>query len=216
MSRLLDWIRGRGRNPLESPHGAATGEVVRAAVTEPSERAAVAAPAADDDPLGDGALAGQAQALGVSVEMLRTMHGARRELVALVAQDPRAWGFDLVARGAVRRDLAAEFRQRTRLTGTIGDSFLQGHEPLLALAPDPLTTPAGHPLDRVLREQARLDADAARDLARHLRVTVQASLGAPLDHESIEHAVRELAWDHELDAARIAPQVLDALADVTA
>lgn len=203
MSRLLDWILGRGRNPLE-----------RAQPSAAQGGWSAPAPESAGD-VGAESLASQAQALGVSVEMMRTMHGARRELVKLVSADPRAWGFDLVARGEPRRDIAAEFRQRTRLTGSIGDSFLQGHGPLLALSPDPLTTPEGLPLDRVLAEQARLDTDAARDLARHLRVTVQASLGAPLDVDSIGHAVREIAWDHELDAARVTPQVLSALTRVT-
>jgi hypothetical protein len=198
VSRLLDWLLGRGRDPL--------------ALESPPARAESPSVAATDEQ--DDSLRAQAQALGVSVDMLRTMHGARRELVQLVAADPRTWGFDLAPPGEGRRDLATEFRQRTRLTGTIGASFLQDHEPLLACAPNPLTMPDGIPLDGLLREQARLDVDSARDLAGQLRATVQASLGRPLDHAAVEHAVREVAWDHELDAAQVAPLVLRAMSDV--
>jgi hypothetical protein len=155
-----------------------------------------------------------ASALGVSGETYRAMQVELQALVRLVAEDPRAWGFDLLPRSAPRRDVEAEFRRRTRLTGTLGGSFLQGQDALLALVPNPPTMPDGTPLDAQLQHVARLEPDAARDLAQHVRSTIQATLGQPIDEHAIEHAVREAAWDHDLDAARTTPNVLRAVAQL--
>jgi hypothetical protein len=162
----------------------------------------------------DQALRDWARELGVTVDVMQRLVEQRRALVYDVAEDPRAWGFDLIERGARRRDVATEFRAATRLQGTLAESFLAEHAALLKLVPDPLTLPDGSPLDEHLVRAARLDAPAASDIARQLRSTLQVRLGRPLETEHVEHAVREAAWDHELEAARVTPDVLRALVRV--
>lgn len=223
--RLLDWLLGRGRNPLEVPDerdGRADRPRVETTphVRTPEHRPArevdpsVAAAEARSDADEDVALRAQANTLGVTPDVMRRMLSERAVLVAEVAQDPRAWGFDLLRPGAERRDLAAEYRRRVRLTGSLGDSFLGWFEPLMALVPDPPTLPDGTPLDQHLARHARLEPEAARDIAHHVRTTLQATLGAPLDADAVEHAVREASWDHDFDVARVLPQVLHAMGDV--
>lgn len=214
--RLLDWLLGRGRNPLEAP-GASTQPRSRVTTTPhlrtPERHGGDAQPdARDAEP--DELMRQQAQSLGVSVESLATMLEQRELFVAKVQADPRAWGFDLAAAGAPRRDAAEEYRRATRLTGVLGESFLSGYEPLMAAAPDPLTMPDGTPLPRHLEATVRLDAEAARDIADHIRSTIQARLGRPLDADAFAHAVREAAWDHELDAAQVTPYVLRAVEEL--
>jgi hypothetical protein len=162
----------------------------------------------------EAALDGWARELGVDREVMQRLVEQRRALVYDVAADPRGWGFDLLQPGARRRDVATEFRQQTRLTGTLADSFLQGHAPLLALVPDPPTLPSGRPLDEHLVERARLDPDVARDVAQHVRTTIQAGLGRALVAEDFAHAVREAAWDHDVDAAQVGSVVERAVADL--
>lgn len=162
----------------------------------------------------DSALREQATGHGVSTEVMRRLVEQRREQLAEVAPDPRAFGFDLLDRGAARRDVVTEFRARTRTQGPLAESFLAGSDQLLQLTPRPLTMPDGTPLDRHLEEAAGLMPEAAAHVADHLRVTLQARLGRPLEVEHVEHAVREAAWDHELDAARVTPDVLRALVRV--
>lgn len=191
MRRLLDWLRGRGTDPLAPTH----------------------VPASDgpDEPEGEVALQQWARELGVEPETMQVLVEQRRALVYDVAQDPRAWGLDLLPTGAPRRDIAAELRARTRVTGALAGSFLVEYDALLELAPDPPTLPDGMPLDEHLVREARLSPEVARDLSAHVRSTMQASLGRPLDAGAIEHAVREVAWDHDLDAARVAPLVVGAM-----
>lgn len=155
----------------------------------------------------DAALAEWARELGVDSAVMRVLVEQRRALVYDVAADPRGWGFDLLPAGARRRDIGTEFRRHTRLTGALGDSFLQGHAPLLALVPDPPTMPDGTPLDELLVTGARLAPEAASDIAQHVRSTIQLTLGRPLDRDAFDHAVREAAWDHDLDAARVSDHV---------
>lgn len=197
MSRLLDWLRGRGRDPL--------------AVERP--------PAVADEPppedVGEQALQQWARELGVEPAVMQSLVEQRRALVHEVAEDPRAWGMDLLPTGSPRRDVAAELRARTRVTGALAGSFLVAHEALMELVPDPPTLPDGTPLDVHLQRSARLEPDVARDLADHVRSTIQATLGHPLGVDAVEHAVREVAWDHDLDAARVAPAVVAAMRDWT-
>ncbi|MCW2924931.1 MAG: hypothetical protein JWM98_2335 [Thermoleophilia bacterium] len=167
--------------------------------------------AAGDDPA---TITAWARELGVTPEVMGRMVSERGALVAQVAVDPRAWGFDLLPAGAPRRDVSDEYRARTRLTGAISESFLAGHAPLLAMVPDPPTLPDGTPLDVQLLQEARLEPDVVHDLTQHLRTTIQARLGRPLDAEAVEHAVRDVAWDHDLDVANTLPRVLAALARV--
>jgi hypothetical protein len=176
----------------------------------------VAAPLPDivDDDAGEEALGDWARELGVDRDVMQRMVEQRRALVFDVADDPRSWGFDLLPIQSPRKDVTAEYRRHTRLTGTLGASFLQDHAPLLRLVPDPPTMPDGTPLDDYLVAQARLDEDSAIAIARHLRTTIQATLGEPLDRAGVEHAVREVSWDQDLDAARVTPMVLHALRDV--
>ncbi len=209
--KLLDWLLGRGRNPLETP------EATSRVSTTPHVRTPEQRSDGSDVSLADEAdelIQAQAQALGVSVESLLTMIEQRELFVAKVEAEPRAWGFDLAPADAPRRDAAEEYRRATRLTGVLGESFLSGYEPLMAAAPNPLTMPDGTPLARHLEISARLNADAARDIAQHVRTTVQARLGRPLDADAFEHAVREAAWDHELDAAQVTPLVLRAVEEL--
>lgn len=198
--RLLDWILGRGRNPLEVPAAATTTRVPDEPAPERS--------APDDE------LRRWATAMGVTPEVMSRLVEARAALVADIAGAPRSWGLDLVPHGASRRDAASEFRQRTHLQGQLAESFLVDHGALLDVVPDPPTMPDGTPLDALLVRAARLTPDAARDIAQHVRRTIQATLGAPLDPAAVEHAVREAAWDHELDAAVVTPHVLRALNEV--
>lgn len=199
---LVAWILGRGRNPLEVP--------------ERSPRRVPSPAVVDDeeDPGDARVLGAWAAEHGVTPDVMSRLVAQRRVLVAQVAEDPRAWGFDLLAASAPRRDVATELRAGTRLQGALAASFLAGHAPLLALVPDPPTLPDGTPLDEQLVRAARLEREAARDLASHVRSTIQARLGRPLDPEAFEHAVREAAWDHDLDAQRTLPRVLDAVSDV--
>lgn len=192
MRRLLAWLRGRGSDPLET------------------------GPAAQDGaPVGDGTLQQWARELGVEPAVMQVLVEQRRALVYDVAEDPRAWGFDLLPAGAPRRDVATELRTRTRVTGSLAGSFLVDHDALLALVPDPLTLPDGTPLDEHLRRTARLAPEVARDIAAHVRTTIQASLGQPLDVDAVEHAVREATWDHDLDASRVTPTVVRAMQEWT-
>jgi hypothetical protein len=179
---------------------------------------AAASPPADPDVAvdRDAALRQWATELGVSEDVMQRLVEQRRALVYDVAADPRAWGFDLIERGGRRRDVATEFRSQTRLQGALAESFLAEHSALLKLVPDPLTLPDGTPLDEHLVRAARLEPEAAADIARQLRSTLQVRLGRPLEAEHVEHAVREAAWDHELDAARVTPDVLRALVQVIA
>ncbi|MCB0879249.1 MAG: hypothetical protein KDC46_09755 [Thermoleophilia bacterium] len=162
----------------------------------------------------DAALADWARELGVDTTVMQRLVEQRRGLVYDIAESPRTWGFDLCPARAPRRDAATEFRRQTRLTGTLGDSFLQDHEPLLALVPDPPTMPDGTPLDEHLVAEARLSPEAAIDVARHVRAVIQQSLGRPLDPAAIEQAVREAAWDHDLDAAQATRHVIGALSEL--
>lgn len=160
------------------------------------------------------ALRDWARELGVSVEVMARLVEQRRALVRDVAAEPRAWGFDLCERRATRRDVAMELRGRTRLQGALAESFLAGHAALLRLVPDPPTMPDGTPLDAQLERRANVAPEVARDIAAHVRTTIQATLGRPLEQESVEHAVREAAWDHDLEAARVQRDVLHALRSV--
>ena len=198
MSRF-GWLLGRGSNPLDVPDRAPA----EAAPPEPQRAAASSEHVRQ-----------QAISLGVSAETLAEMVDQREQFVAQVAADPRAWGFNLLASGAPRRSVVDEYRRATRLTGTLGESFLASHDALMAVVPEPPTMPDGTPLDEHLVRATRMSGDAARDIAHHVRTTIQATLGAPLDEAAVERAVREAAWDHELDAAQVTPLVLRALADV--
>jgi hypothetical protein len=162
----------------------------------------------------EGVLRGWATELGVSTEVMSRLVSQRRELVQDVAVDPRAWGFDLIERDASRRDVVTEFRSRSRTQGPLAESVLRGYEPLLRLTPRPLTMPSGTALDAHLVDAVHLDSEAAAEISDQLRSTLQVRLGRPLGAEHVEHAVREAAWDHELDAARVTADVLRALADV--
>lgn len=158
------------------------------------------------------ALLDQARAHGVDAEVFARMLEGVDELVEQVRRDPRAWGFDLLPVGVARRSVEQEFAARVRIRGPLAASFLQGHGPLLACAPDPLTVPSGASVASVLVDRARVDEEMATELAQLLRTTIQARLGGPLDRAAVEHAVREVAWDREVDAAQITPMVLHALA----
>lgn len=195
---LLDWLLGRGRDPLEPP---------REAAPEPPVDTLMPVPAADE-------VRQRATQFGVTAEVMQRMLDAREELAAEIAREPRAWGFDLLPAGAQRRDLVAELRSRTRLQGPLAESFVADDGRLLALAPDMPTMPDGTPLDEQLVRHAGLAPEAARDVARHVRATMQARLGRALDEEAFEHAVREAAWDHELDAGVVTPPVLGAVASL--
>lgn len=59
----------------------------------------------------------------------------------------------------------------------------------------------------------RFDTPAPDHLEMKTRLD-QARLGRPLDAEAFEHAVREAAWDHELDATQVAPLVLRAVEEL--
>lgn len=152
--------------------------------------------------------------LGVQPELLVRLVQLRSQLVAEVADDPLAWGFGLLPRGMAPRDLVEEFRMRTRTQGDLAESFIAGHPPLLELMPDHLMLPSGRPLAIELTTRAALEPDAAFELATHLRSTLQARLGRPLDADAVAHAVREVAWDHQLDASLVTARVLAVLADV--
>jgi hypothetical protein len=162
----------------------------------------------------DAQLRSWAAELGVQPELLRRLIEARSTLVAEVADDPLAWGFGLLPKGVRPRDLVEELRAHSRTRGPLAESFIAGHPPLLRLMPEHLTLPAGRPIAIEFTLQAGLEPDAAWELAQHLRTTLQARLGRPLDAESVAHAVREIAWDHQLDAALIGPRVQAALAPV--
>ena len=216
MSRLLDWIRGRGRDPLTPPDDLVPGSPAPATPSSTHHHTPIphGEPHGVDQEEADAELEQWARELGVDTLVMRTLVEQRRALVFDVAADPRGWGFDLLPARASRRDAATTFRRQTRLTGSLGDSFLAGHRPLLSLVPDPPTMPDGTPLDRQLVAAARLDPEPAAAIARHIRATIQARLGAPLDRESFEHAVREAAWDHDLDAANVIPAVLSAVSEL--
>lgn len=211
MSRLLDWLLGRGRNPLEAPGSHVVGTIPHVR-TPPREDAATQQLADEADAL----LEQQARVLGVDVSTLVEMLEQRELFIAKVEAEPRAWGFDLLAADEVRRDVASEYRRATRLTGTLGESFLSAYEPLMAAVPDPLTMPPDGlaTLPEQLEEHAGLTPEAARDVAQHIRTTVQATLGQPLTKDAVERAVREAAWDHDFDAATYVPKVVDALETV--
>lgn len=196
MRRVLDWLRGRGSAPLASGDGGDHS-------------------APDGEQVGGDTLQQWARELGVEPGVMQVLVEQRRALVYDVAEDPRAWGFDLLPAGAPRRDVAAELRARTRVTGALAGSFLVDHDALLALVPDPPTLPDGTPLDEHLQRAARLSPEVAHEVAAHLRTTIQASLGRPLDVDAVEHAVREVTWDHDLDAARVTPTVVRAMRDWT-
>lgn len=196
---LLDWLLGGGRNPLEAP--------ARERVPEPPVEAVTPVPGADE-------LRQRATQYGVTAEVMERMLAQRDSLGLEVAADPRAFGLDLLPPCAPRHDLEAEYRTRTRLQGGLAASFLADDGRLLGLAPDPPTMPDGTPLPEHLVRAARIGPEAAADIAGHLRSTMQARLGRPLDAEAVEHAVREASWDHELDAATVAPDVLRALRDM--
>lgn len=164
----------------------------------------------------EGVLRDWATELGVTTEVMQRLVTQRRELVQRVAVEPRAWGFDLLPVDASRGDVVGEFRALTRTQGSLAESFLAGHEPLLRLAPRPLTMPDGTALDAHLVAAVHLDPEVAGEIANQLRANLQVRLGRPLEREHVEHAVREASWDHELDAARVTPDVLRALASVVA
>lgn len=210
--RLLDWLLGRGRNPLETRE---TPRVTAPPYVRTPERAAEDATAGGPVDANDEALLRErARALGVQPDVLRRMLDERAALVDMVRLDPRAWGLDLAPASTTRALLTDHYRHLIRMTGPLGESFLMGYEPLMALVPDPPTLPDGTPLDVHLQRHARVDADAARDIAHHVRTTLQATLGAPLDADAVEHAVREAAWDHDFDAASVTPQVLRAMEEL--
>ena len=212
--KLLDWLRGRGSNPLAVAEEASTRTRV---ASTPHVRLPERPSGSDDDGLadvGDQQVRQQALALGVSVEALLTMLEQRELFVAKVESEPRAWGFDLTPADAPRRDAAEEYRRATRLAGVLGESFLSVYEPLMAAAPNPLTMPDGTRLDEYLERTTGLGVDAARDIAVHIRSTIQATLGKPLEQDAVEHAVREASWDHEFDAAVVMPSVLHAMSDI--
>ena len=167
----------------------------------------------EDAEMSNEALAVWARELGVTPEVMARLVEERRALVYDVAADPGAWGFGLIPRGAPRRDVGAEFRASTRLTGVLAESFLAGHGSLLSLVPRPLALPDGRPVADYLVEHARLGEAAATDLADHLRSTIQSRLGRALDAEAVEHAVRDAAWDHDLDVAQVLPRILQVLRD---
>ncbi|MCW2950679.1 MAG: hypothetical protein JWN41_1692 [Thermoleophilia bacterium] len=152
--------------------------------------------------------------LGVQPDLLRKLIAVRAQLVSEVAEDPLAWGFGLLPRGIRPRDLVEEFRERTRTRGDLAESFITGHPPLLALMPEHLGVPGGRPIALEFVVAAGLAPDAAYELASHLRATLQARLGRPLDADAVSHAVREIAWDHQLDAALVTGRVLAVLRDV--
>jgi hypothetical protein len=211
--RLLDWLLGRGRNPLEVPDDRpAVAATPHVRVPEAAASDVTSESRFPDET--DVVLRQQAQSLGVKVEALVEMLEQRERFVAAVEADPRAWGFDLAPPNAERRDAVGEYRRATRLTGTLGESFLSGYEPLMAAAPDPLTMPSGVELPTHLHERAGLPREAAQDIAQHVRSTIQATLGRPLGADAVEHAVREASWDHDFDVSRVLPQVLDAMGDV--
>lgn len=174
----------------------------------PAEPAFIPAGATDEQ------LRSWAAELGVQPDVLRRLVEQRAELVAEVAEDPLAWGFGLLPRGISPRSLVEEFRARTRTGGDLAESFIAGHPPLLALMPEHLVLPAGRPIAIEFTLQAGLEPDAAWELAAHLRTTLQARLGRPLDAEVIAHAVREVAWDHQLDADLVGARVQSVLAPV--
>jgi hypothetical protein len=168
-------------------------------------------PEHEDD---EGVLRDWATELGVSTEVMQRLVTQRRELVQRVAIEPRAWGLDLLPVDASRRDVVSEFRSLTRTQGSLAESFLAGYEPLLRLAPRPLTMPDGTALDAHLIEAVHLEPEAAAEIANQLRSNLQVRLGRPLEREHVEHAMREASWDHELDAARVTGDVLRALVSV--
>lgn len=155
------------------------------------------------------ALATWARELGVDPSIMQRLVELRRAAVYDVASDPRSYGFDLLEGHAARRDVASEFSREARLTGALGRSFLQGHAPLLALVPDPLTLPDGSALDAELARTGHIDAESAAAVAMHIRATIQATLGAPLDEDSVSRAVQEAAWDFGFDVQRVTPLVLE-------
>lgn len=174
--------------------------------TPPAEPALIPAGATEEQ------LHGWASELGVQPDVLVRLVQQRTALVAEVAEDPLAWGFGLLPAGVRPRSLVEEFRARTRTRGDLAESFIAGHPPLLALMPEHLTLPAGRPIAIEFTLQAGLEPDAAWELAQHLRTTLQARLGEPLDEPSIAHAVREVAWDHQLDVDRLTARVRSVLA----
>ncbi len=219
--RLLDWLLGRGRNPLEVPETTARAAAAHASAHalehDPEPAATEHDPEADrlaDE--ADQLLRQQAQALGVDVPTLVEMLEQRELFVAKVEAEPRVWGFDLLAPDAPRRDVVGEYRRASRLTGTLGESFLSAYEPLMTAVPDPLTLPPDgmQTLPELLEEVDGISPEAAADIAQHLRTTLQATLGRPLEAEAVGRAVREAAWDHDFDAAVVLPKVLEAMEDV--
>jgi hypothetical protein len=152
--------------------------------------------------------------LGVQPDVLRRLVEARSALVAEVAEDPLAWGLGLLPKAVAPRDLVEEFRARTRTRGDLGESFLVGHPPLMELMPEHLKVPGGRPIAIEFMTAGGLEPDAAWELAQHLRTTLQVRLGRPLDVAVVEHAVRDIAWDHQLDASVVTGRVLAVLADV--
>lgn len=188
---ILGWLLGRARNPLEVPE----------TTPRPRVETLMPVPAADE-------ARQRATQFGVSADVMERMLQEHTALMEQIAREPRAWGLDLLPAGAPRHDLTAEYRARTRLQGQLAESFLADDGQLLALAPDPPTMPDGTPLDEHLVRHAGLEPEAAHDLARHVRATILARLGRPLDADAFEHAVREVAWDHELDASVVTPLVL--------
>lgn len=176
---------------------------------------AASAPPPDlTDASSDADLADWARELGVEKDVMQRMVDQRRALVQEVASDPRGWGFDLLDARAPRKNVTDEYRRHTLLGGSLGESFLQAHAPLLHLVPDPPTMPDGTALDEQLMRAARLEQEPAAAIAAHLRTTIQATLGEPLDRAAIEHAVREVAWDHDLEAAKVSTSVLYAMRDL--
>jgi hypothetical protein len=169
-----------------------------------------------DPDLSERSLDQQARSLGVRPERLARMICERERLVAKVVADPRAWGFDLRASDdpAPRRDVVAAYRDATQLTGRLGESFLTAYEPLMAAVPDPPTMPDETPLDGYLQAHSTLGPEAAGDLACHVRAMIQSNLGRPLDADGFLHAVRETAWDHDLDAVQVGDSLLRAVRDL--
>lgn len=156
----------------------------------------------------------RAAELGVQPDVLRRLDAERDRLVSEVAEDPLAWGFGLLPRGVHPRDVVEEFRVRSRTRGPLGESFLTGHPPLLELMPEYLLLPTGRPVAIELVAAAGLDPDAAWEVAAQLRAVIMRGLGRPLDVASVAQVVRDVAWDHQLDAKRLTERVCAVLADV--
>jgi len=157
----------------------------------------------------------RAAKLGVQPDVLRRLDAERDGLVAEVAEDPLAWGFGLLPSGVHPRDVVEEFRARTRTRGDLGESFLSGHGPLVELMPEHLMLPTTRrPIAIELVMAAGLEPDAAWECSAQLRAALIRRLGRPLDAEVVDQVARDVAWDHQLDAALLQRRITAVLAEV--